>query len=234
MNIAIIPARGGSKRIPRKNIKFFAGKPMIAYAIEAARDSGLFSHVVVSTDDLEIADIARDFGATVPFLRPSGLADDHTPTAPVIAHAINACESLGWQIDLACCIYPGVPFIQVQDIKEALCVMERTDADFSFPISEFPASVQRALARDSAGFLSPLQPEYELTRTQDLEPAYHDAGQFYWGRRQAWVDNVRIHSHGVGLIIPSWRVVDIDTPDDWRRAEIIFEVTCNRDFYRTA
>ncbi|WP_296892224.1 pseudaminic acid cytidylyltransferase [Thiobacillus sp.] len=222
MRLAVIPARGGSKRIPRKNIKMFAGKPMIAHAITAAKSSGLFEHVVVSTDDREIAEIATEWGAEVPFTRPKELADDHTPTVPVIAHAILACEALGWRIDLACCIYPGVPFIQTNDLKGALALLENSAADYSFPVTEFPSAIQRALKRNGNGRMSPFYPQYELTRTQDLEPAYHDAGQFYWGSADAWKTNMYLHSSGVGYLIPNWRVVDIDTPDDWQRAEIIY------------
>lgn len=218
---AIIPARGGSKRIPRKNIKLFAGKPMIAHAIAAAQESGLFAHIVVSTDDPEISEIARNAGAETPFVRPSSLADDHTPTVPVIAHAIEALQQSNRQVDTVCCIYPGVPFIQVADLVAALALLRDSGADYAFPIAEFPAAVQRALRRNQQGHVAPLQPEFELTRTQDLEPAYHDAGQFYWGTRAAWLSNPRIHSNAAGLIIPGWRVVDIDTPEDWLRAEIL-------------
>lgn len=223
MNIAVIPARGGSKRIPRKNIKPFAGKPMIAYAIEAALGSGLFAHVVVSTDDPEIGMIARELGAETPFTRPVELADDHTPTVPVIAHAAKACEALGWAAEFVCCIYPGVPFIQQDDLKAALQLLQETpEADYSFPVTEFPSAIQRALRRKADGCMASFSPEHELVRTQDLEPAFHDAGQFYWGRRSAWECNPRIHNSGAGLVIPNWRVVDIDTPEDWVRAETIF------------
>jgi pseudaminic acid cytidylyltransferase len=223
VNIAIIPARGGSKRIPRKNVKLFAGKPLIAYAIEAARDSGLFTHVVVSTDDLEISAVARNFGAETPFSRPTELADDHTPTAPVIAHTAAACEALGWEAEFICCIYPGVPFIQQVDLKAAKHLLQESpEADYSFPVTVFPSAIQRALRRTPSGRMNPFYSEYELVRTQDLEPAYHDAGQFYWGRRSAWGSNPRIHNSGVGLVIPPWRVVDIDTPEDWVRAERIY------------
>ncbi|MCG8993028.1 pseudaminic acid cytidylyltransferase [Laribacter hongkongensis] len=222
MNIAVIPARGGSKRIPRKNIRSFSGKPMIAYAIEAAKDCGLFSHVVVSTDDPEIAAIACQYGADIPFVRPTELADDHTPTVPVIAHAIAACESFGWHSEMVCCIYPGVPFIQTEDIQAAMALLQVTpEADYCFPVTEFSSAIQRALRRDATGQLQSFFPEFELVRTQDLDPAYHDAGQFYWGRRRAWLDNPYIHGSGVGLVIPGWRVVDIDTPDDWQRAEMM-------------
>jgi pseudaminic acid cytidylyltransferase len=223
MNIAVIPARGGSKRIPRKNIKPFAGKPIIAYAIEAAHACRLFTHVVVSTDDPEIRDAAHHFGAETPFNRPLELADDHTPTVPVIAHAIAACEALGMAAEFVCCIYPCVPFIQPADLRAALLLLQKNvEADYSFPVTEYPSAVQRALRRTACGCMVPLSPEHELVRTQDLETAFHDAGQFYWGRRSAWDCNPRILNGGVGLVIPSWRVVDIDTPEDWVRAESIF------------
>ena len=222
MNIAIIPARGGSKRIPRKNIKQFAGKPMIAHAITAAKASGLFGHVIVSTEDEEISRIANEWGAETPFVRPPELADDHTPTVPVISHAISACRDLGWQIDLACCIYPGVPFIQVDDLKAALELLDNSRTEYCFPITEFPSAIQRALKRGVNRRLMPFYAEFEQARTQDLELAYHDAGQFYWGSTDVWLGgNPRIHSCGIGLVIPKWRVVDIDTLDDWQRAEML-------------
>lgn len=221
MNIAVIPARGGSKRIPRKNILPFAGKPMIAYAISAAQRSGLFDRVIVSTDDDEIRSVAKSCGAELPFVRPAELADDHTPTVPVVAHAIEACESLGWRAAKVCCVYPSVPFLEVEDMKAALELLESSGADYTFPVAEFPSAVQRALRQGPDGKMKPMFPENELTRTQDLPKAYHDAGQFYWGHRESWLRNSRIHSGGAGYVIPNWRVVDIDTPEDWRRAEII-------------
>jgi pseudaminic acid cytidylyltransferase len=219
MNIAIIPARGGSKRIPRKNIKAFCGQPMIAYAIKAAQASDLFEHVLVSTDDAEIQNIANSLGAETPFVRPAELANDFTATVPVVAHAIQACEALGWQFSNVCCIYPGVPFIEVGDLKESLAQLFESGADYCFPVTEFPAVIQRALKHNSNGLMAPFYPEYELTRTQDLEAAFYDAGQFYWGTKKAWLTNKRIHRSGVGYEIPNWRVVDIDTPGDWERAE---------------
>ncbi len=230
MKIAVIPARGGSKRIPRKNIRKFADQPMIAHAINAARQSGLFEHVVVSTDDEEVSRIAREWGAETPFVRPEELADDYTPTVPVVAHAITACRVLGWDVDYACCIYPGVPFIHADDLKRALELLQSSQADYSFPITEFPSAIQRALRRLPDGKMQPFYPEFELTRTQDLEPAYHDAGQFYWGKAEAWLTNEKIHRSGVGLPIPSWRVVDIDTPDDWTRAEIFYKLLEKRNY----
>ncbi len=232
MKLAVIPARGGSKRIPRKNIKPFAGQPMIAHAITAARASKLFDHVIVSTDDQEISHIARKWGAETPFARPAELADDHTPTVPVVAHAILTFEKImGMQIDHVCCIYPGVPFIQIGDIHESWEMLIRTNSDYCFPVAEFPSAIQRALKREENGNVLPFYPQYELVRTQDLEKAYHDAGQFYWGSRQSWFTNPRIHSSATGFPIPSWRVVDIDTEDDWARAESMYRAFSNYPNY---
>lgn len=222
MRLAVIPARGGSKRIPRKNIRPFAGQPMIGHAIGAARASGLFERVIVSTDDGEIAQVARTLGAEVPFMRPADLADDHTPTVPVVAHAIRACQELGWPVAAVCCIYPGVPFLQQDDLRQALAVLEQ-GATYAFPVAPFPSAVQRALRRAPDGSAVPLFPEFASTRTQDLPPAYHDAGQFYWGGAQAWLAGLNIHLHGRTIVIPHWRVVDIDTPDDWQRAELLYQ-----------
>jgi pseudaminic acid cytidylyltransferase len=223
MNIAIIPARGGSKRIPRKNIRIFAGKPMIAHAITAARTSGLFDRIVVSTDDEEIGVIAREWGAETPFIRPSELANDYTPTVPVIAHSIQACQALGWSFDGVCCIYPGVPFIRNEDLLGTFALFQESSADYCFPVTEFPSAIQRALKRDDKGKMLTFYPQYELTRTQDLESAYYDAGQFYWGRASSWQNNPMVYSNGIGYVIPNWRVVDIDTPEDWFRAELLFK-----------
>ena len=219
MNIAIIPARGGSKRIPHKNIKVFRGKPMIAYAITAAKESGLFGHIVVSTDDEEIAQIANEWGAETPFVRPSELANDYTATIPVIAHAIESCRALGWTFDNVCCIYPGVPFIQIGDLSGALSQLAESKADYCFPVTEYPSAIQRALKILDGGRVEPFYPEFEKVRTQDLELACYDAGQFYWGKSEAWLSNPNVHSGGLGYAIPNWRVVDIDTPEDWMRAE---------------
>ncbi len=223
MKVAIIPARGGSKRIPRKNIKPFAGKPMIGYAIDAAIESGQFDRVVVTTDDAEIAEIARAHGAELPFMRPAELADDHTPTVPVIQHAIHACNALDWGITHACCIYPGVPFIQAADLASAFDLLEASGGKgYVFPVTPFPSAIQRALRRADDGAVAPFNPEHTLTRTQDLEPGYFDAGQFYWGGAAAWLAGLNIHANGRAIVLPEWRVVDIDTPDDWERAERLY------------
>ena len=230
MKIAVIPARGGSKRIPRKNIRPFAGQPMVGYAIGAAWRSGLFDHVLVSTDDDEIAEIAREYGAELPFRRPPELADDLTPTVPVIAHAIRACQALGWDVAETCCIYPSVPFVRADDIRSALELLQvRGGVGYTFPVTGFPSPIQRALRRTPDGTVAPFHPEYVNTRTQDLEPAFHDAGQFYWAQARTWLDGLSIHGHGAAIVLPEWRVVDIDTADDWARAEALFETMARRD-----
>lgn len=224
MNIAVIPARGGSKRIPRKNIKRFNGKPMIAWSIQAARDSGLFDHILVSTDDREIADIAQAFGAEVPFLRPSSLADDVTPTVPVIAHAVNACAEIGWVAEYVCCLYPCAPLIQAEDLVAGLELLKDAKAEYVYPVAAYAHPVHRAMLRSAEGQMTFLHPECELTRTQDLPVTYHDTGQFYWGKGTAWSSMKRMHSEGAGLVVPNWRMVDIDTPEDWARAELISRI----------
>jgi len=221
MNIAIIPARGGSKRIPRKNIKEFNGKPMIAHAILAAKLSRLFDHIIVSTDDEEIAIISQEWGAETPFLRPAELANDYAATIPVIDHGIRFCRDLGWDFDYVCCIYPCVPFIQIEDLLSTYARLIESKFDYCFPVTEFPSAIQRALKRKGDGTMQPFYPKFEQTRTQDLETAFYDAGQFYWGRTEAWLSNSLLHSGGIGYPIPRWRIVDIDTKDDWAYAEKI-------------
>ena len=223
MKVAIIPARGGSKRIPRKNAKPFFGIPMIARTVATAVQSGLFDHVVVSTDDAEIAEIATRSGAQIPFIRPADLADDLTPTVPVIAHAIKACNARGWRIIHACCIYPCVPLLAIGDIADALDIALDKDADFVYPVTDYAHPIQRAMRRSPSGKMSLYSPQFEMTRTQDLEKSFHDAGQFYWGKASAWLEQKKMHTSGLGMPIPHWRVVDIDSEDDWRRAELLFK-----------
>ncbi|MGP9820454.1 pseudaminic acid cytidylyltransferase [Salinarimonas sp. NSM] len=219
MRLAVIPARGGSKRIPRKNVKPFAGRPMIAWAIAVARAAGVFDRIVVSTDDDEIARVAAGEGAEVPFRRPAELADDHAPTVPVIAHAVATLEEGGSTAREICCIYPCVPLLEATDILDAHALLVAAGEGYAFPVVAFESPVQRALARDADGRTRPLFPHFAQTRTQDLPPAYHDAGQFYWGMREAWLAGASIHEHGRTLVLPRSRVVDIDTPEDWERAE---------------
>lgn len=220
MKIAVIPARGGSKRIPRKNIRNFCGKPMIAWSIDAARAAGCFDDIIVSTDDDEIVAVARDAGASVPFMRPAELSDDHTPTVPVIAHAVRCLNEQGVNPGHVCCIYATAPFLQAGDIRRGLDVLLQDKADYAISVTDYAFPIQRAVRITATGELEMIQPEFLQVRSQDLEPAYHDAGQFYWGTADAWLDERRMFSVGTRpVILPRSRVQDIDTPEDWAIAE---------------
>jgi pseudaminic acid cytidylyltransferase len=222
MRLAVIPARGGSKRIPRKNIKPFGGKPIIAWSIAAALQSGCFDRVVVSTDDEEIAAVARNCGAEVPFIRPATLADDHAGTLAVMRHAVAAC-SVDRDAGRVCCIYATAPFLLADDLRRGLEILERSGADYALSVTSFPFPIQRALRMTPQGRVEMFNPEHFATRSQDLEEAWHDAGQFYWGRAAAWLDEAPLFGHGAApVILPRHRVQDIDTPEDWLRAEWLF------------
>lgn len=224
MKIAIIPARGGSKRIPRKNVRLFEGKPMIAWSIEAARQSGCFEKTIVSTDDAEIADVALEWGAEVPFLRPAELADDYTGTIPVIAHAVEWMSSHVKKVELACCLYATAPFVLPQDLRRGFEMLQGSDADYAFSVTSFAFPIQRALRIDGTQRVEMFNPEHFNTRSQDLEEAWHDAGQFYWGRAEAWLASRPLFSHAsVAVPLPRYRVQDIDTAEDWERAEWMFK-----------
>lgn len=224
MNVAVIPARGGSKRIPRKNIKPFCGKPMIAWSIEAALQSGCFGQVLVSTDDAEIAAVARQYGAEVPFVRPAELSYDHTGTIPVIAHAIKQLTIQGAAPQQVCCIYATAPFITSQDIQRGLELLQANGCDYAFSVTSYPFPIQRAIRITQAGRIEMFDPEQFAVRSQDLEEAYHDAGQFYWGRSGAWLEGKALFSpDAVPVILPRHQVQDIDTPEDWLRAELMFK-----------
>ena len=223
MKIAVIPARGGSKRIPRKNIKLFCGKPMIAWSIAAARASGLFDHIVVSTDDAEIAEVAKVHGAEVPFMRPAALSDDHTGTSPVVAHAIEWYREHGHMPDPVCCIYATAPFVTAADLQRGLQTLTDTGSDFAFSVTSYAFPIQRAIRLTNEGRVEMLQPEHFNTRSQDLEEAFHDAGQFYWGRAEAWLSGKVIFGpHTAAVQLPRYRVQDIDIAEDWQRAEYLF------------
>lgn len=223
-SIAIIPARGGSKRIPRKNIKEFCGKPMIAWSIETALQSGLFEKVVVSTDDEEIAAIAQNYGATVPFQRPKHLANDHAATLPVMRHAVEWHLNQGLELEAVCCIYPTAPFLQAHYLKESLKLLEGEQVDFCFSATSFESSIFRALKIDAQNNVSMFWPENEAKRSQDFPEAYHDAGQFYWGRPKAWMEKDSIFSsNSKAVLLPSHLVQDIDYPEDWKNAELKFQ-----------
>lgn len=224
MKIAVIPARGGSKRIPRKNIKSFFGKPMIAWSIEAAKESGLFDKVVVSTDDQEIANIAIQYGAEVPFVRPSELSDDYTATTPVVAHAINWFVDQGCEIDAVCCLYATAPFVMAADIIDGYNALESGSWDYTFSVTDFAAPIFRSFKQSVYGGVEMFFPEHFGTRSQDLPEAFHDAGQFYWGKPSSWVEEKLIFSnHSKPIFVPRWRVQDIDTPADWDRAQLLAE-----------
>lgn len=225
MNIAIIPARGGSKRIPGKNIKNFCGKPIIAWSIEAAKASGLFEHVLVSTDDAEIAKVAQAWGAEVPFVRPSEIANDYAGTTEVIAHATQWALDQGWPLSAVCCIYATAPFIQIGDLKQGLQRLQSGNWSYAFTVTEFASPIFRSFQQLSDGGIEMFFPNKFPTRSQDLPEALHDAGQFYWGLPSAWIEGRRIYDkHSVPIIIPRWRVQDIDTPDDWLRAEVVHKL----------
>ena len=223
MNIAIIPARKGSKRIPNKNIKIFCGKPIIAYSISVAIKSKLFDKVIVSTDDEKIKNIALNVGAEVPFIRPKDISDDSTPTVPVVAHAIRECISRKIVIDNVCCIYPASPLIQIEDLKSAYDLFLKNSNNYCLPVTEYSSPIQRSFKLKKNKRLEPFFSENELVRSQDLKIAYHDCGQFYWGKKNTWLNSKHLHSNSIGFIIPNWRVVDIDNPEDWQKAEFIFK-----------
>lgn len=225
MNIAIIPARGGSKRIPRKNIKEFHGKPLIAYSIEAAKKSNCFDKIIVSTDDNEIAEIALKYGAEIPFLRPKDISNDHATTMDVIQHALNWYKEQEKHIEYACCIYATAPFISSLSIKKGLKALTTGNFNYAFSATSFPFPIQRAFSLNSNGTTQMFNPENLNTRSQDLVEAYHDAGQFYWGKSDAFLTKKNIFSeNSYAVILPRNTVQDIDTPEDWKNAESMYEV----------
>jgi pseudaminic acid cytidylyltransferase len=224
MRLAIIPARGGSKRIPRKNIKPFGGQPMIAWSIAAAKQSGCFDRIIVSTDDAEIAQVAEAHGAEAPFVRPPELSDDHTGTIPVIAHAIAWQNAHAHAVTQACCIYATAPFVQAQDLQRGLNVLQTSGAQYAFSVTSYAFPIQRAIRITPEQRVAMFQPERFSARSQDLEEAWHDAGQFYWGEASAWLAGKPLFSQDAAPVpLPRHRVQDIDTPEDWQRAEWLFK-----------
>ncbi|MBT2772437.1 pseudaminic acid cytidylyltransferase [Halomonas sp. ISL-60] len=222
--VAIIPARGGSKRIPRKNVTKFCGKPMIAWSIEAAKASGCFDKIIVSTDDPEIADVAEQWGAEVPFLRPSDLADDYTGTLPVIRHAVQWLSNHEVKVDYACCVYATAPFVTSEALLCGWKLIQQSGASFVFSVTSYAFPIQRAIRITENGRVAMFNPEHFQTRSQDLEEAWHDAGQFYWGTADAWLEEKPIFGEdSLPVKLPRHRVQDIDTPEDWIRAEWLFK-----------
>jgi len=223
MNVAVIPARGGSKRIPRKNIRKFCGKPMISWPISIAKESGLFEHIIVSTDDEEIADISRSYGAETPFMRPKDLADDHSDISGVIAHAVSYMHDNRLKPSAVCCIYPTSVFLTINDLRKGLDILNTGRWSYSFSVTEFEYPIFRSFKESPNGGVEMFFPEYYKARSQDLPDALHDAAQFYWGNADAWLDHLILFGqHSFPVVIPRWRVQDIDTKDDLRRAEILF------------
>lgn len=223
MKVAVIPARGGSQRIPHKNIRNFHGKPIITYSIEAALESRLFDRIIVSTDDWKIADIAISNGAEVPFIRPDKLADSVTSTSAVVKHALHWFQEHDAAVEYVCCIYATAPFLTVDDLREGYRLLQQNDRHYAFAVTSFPFPVQRSIRMTKDGGVEPMFPQYIAWRSQDLEEAYHDAGQFYWGRAEAFLNNIELFSHAsIPVVLPRHRVQDIDTPEDWLHAEQMF------------
>jgi len=225
MQVAVIPARGGSKRIPRKNIKSFCGKPIIAWPIETAIESGLFDRILVSTDDQEIADVAQAFGAEVPFMRPAKLANDYAVTTEVIGHSISWMQSQNWKLDAVCCIYPTAATVQKVDLQRGLEGLRSGTWAYAFSVTEYAFPIFRAIKENIDGGVEMYFSECSLKRSQDITTALHDAGQFYWGKPEAWCNNQKIFDkHSMPIHIPRWCVQDIDTNEDWIGAELSFKM----------
>ena len=225
MKLALIPARGGSKRIPRKNVKPFAGKPMIAWSIDAAVNSNCFDRIIVTTDDDEIASIARSLGAETPFMRPADLADDYTPTIPVVAHAIEWHRQQGMPPGEVCCIFATAPFVAATDLQQGLALLQASACDYAFSVTSYAFPIQRAIRITAGNQVEMFDAAQFNTRSQDLEEAFHDAGQFYWGRPRAWTGNKRFFERWSNVVmLPRWRVQDLDTTEDWERAEVLMKL----------
>lgn len=226
MQLAVIPARGGSKRIPRKNIKTFHGQPMIAWSVQAAIDSGCFDEVWVSTDDEEIAAVAQAYGAKVPFLRPAHLSDDFATTADVMSHAVEEFDKLNHTLpDYICCLYATAPFVTKADLVQGLeKIKNNSDLNYVFSATTYPFPIQRAIKLNADDTVEMFSPQYFNSRSQDLEEAWHDAGQFYWGTAEAWLNKAMIFASQSSVVeLPRFRVQDIDTQEDWDRAEWLFK-----------
>lgn len=223
--VAIITARGGSKRIPKKNIKDFLGKPIIAYSIQAAIQSQLFDEVMVSTDDDEIAKIATSHGAKIPFIRSAKNSDDFATTVDVLLEVIEKYKENGIEFSYGCCLYPTAPFITGELLKEAFDLIKEKEFDTVFPVVRFGNPIQRALTKNKDGKISMMQPEYKLSRSQDLENAYYDSGQFYWFKSKTLIENKSLWTDNTGVIeIDEHKVQDIDNLTDWKLAELKYKL----------
>lgn len=221
MKLAIIPARGGSKRIPRKNLRLFRGRPIIAWSITAARASGVFDEVMVSTEDEEIAAVATAAGASVPFRRSQATAGDMATTAAVLCEVLDTYAARGVMVERACCLYPTAPFVEPAQLAEGLRALEAGGFDSFFPVARFDYPIWRSLRRDAHGRATLFFPEHRDARSQDLPPAFHDAGQWYWFRPEALYRDGSLMGQNAGtVVLPASHVQDIDTEDDWRMAEL--------------
>ena len=223
--IAIIPARGGSKRIPNKNIKLFAGKPIISYSIKAAQETNLFDRIIVSTDSGEIAEVAKTCGAEIPFIRPAELSDDFTATVPVLLHALNWLNAHESASDYFCCVYATAPFVQPEYIIKGFKLLKERNATTAFSVTTFSYPIYRALKIDDENRIKMIWPEYDNFRSNDLPKTYHDAGQFYWGKTKQFLKEKKLFSSdSVPVILPRYLVQDIDAPEDWETAEKMYSV----------
>ena len=226
MNLILIPARGGSKRIPKKNIKFFKGKPIIEWSIKQALNTNIFNKVVVSTDDDEIARISKLAGAEVPFIRPKEFSDDFCTTSEVVKHAIKWFKKEGIFLENVCCLYPTAPFVKASFLSSALKELENCKKDiFVVSSTSYPFPIQRSFYLDEDGFSKMFDQNLFESRSQDLKKAYHDAGQFYWGNSEVWRNNKSVFSsNSFPILLPRYRVQDIDTEEDWFRAELMHQL----------
>ena len=223
MIFAIIPARGGSQRIKKKNIKIFYSKPILYWTIKALKQSKLFSKIVLTTDDNQIKKIGEQLGVDYVISRPANLADNYTSTKVVIEHAIKVLKAK-FKIKYVCCAYPCNPFLNFLDLKKSFAILKKNKRKFVFPVTEYPHPIQRAFKLATKNKLIFFKKKHYLTRTQDLVKSYHDAGQFYLGTVTNWLSKKKLHLNCIGLPIPKWRVVDIDNLQDWKRAELLFKV----------
>jgi pseudaminic acid cytidylyltransferase len=226
MSICVIIGRGGSERVPRKNIRLFCDKPMIYWPIKAIQESGLFERIIVSTEDLEIIEVAKSFGVDAPFIRPASLANSTTSTLDVVRDSLTWLNEHGEFPKVTCCAYASSPFINAKTIKKALEVVTETEVDYAFPVVSYPHPVQRAFSLDQTGHINLLQEQFVSFRTQDLTDSYHDAGQFYCGRSEVWLEGKEIlASQAYGIPVSRWEACDIDTMEDWRYAEKLFALS---------
>ena len=222
-SVAIIPARGGSKRIPKKNIKDFFGKPLIAYSIQAAIDSKLFDKVIVSTDDEKIAEIAKKYGAEIPFLRPKELSDDFSGTDVVVNHALDFFKNEGIEFDFCCTIYATAPLLEKEFLIEGFNKIQNANVKNAFSSTSMPFPIQRTFKINKDGKCEMFYPEHYFTRSQDLEEAYQDAGQFYWTNLNIKSNKIMFGNDSIPIILPRHLVQDIDTLEDWKRAELMYK-----------